>query len=177
MFNLLPREQKKKIRKLYLRRFAIVCIVTTSMLLGMFCILLVPSFAVSSQKLKSSVDRKTIIENYIAAADKDGLQAQLAEIKSDIDALQSTDVSAVKLVEEIIVNKGVGVTLHAFSFRTEATGEKRLQIEGVAETRDRLRQFQTNMEGLKFKSVDLPISNFAKDKDIAFDAIMIIANE
>lgn len=177
MFNLLPQEQKKKIRQNYLRRFAIVTIISGILLTIIFCVALIPAYVASSQKVFSAQERKQIIENSISSSDKGILQAQLTELKTDVEILQKKNISTVGLVQQIIINKGPGISISGFMLTTGSTGEKRFVVEGIADSREKLKQFQANVLAMKFKKVDLPISSFAKDKDIAFTMTITISNE
>ena len=155
----------------------IITIVGLILLSSILCILFFPSFIVSAQKLKAAQSRKKAIENSISIADKDGLQSKLIEIKNDIEALQQENLSPTQLVLKVLINKGPGISLEGFSFTGDATTDRQLIIVGKAESREKLKQFLGRMENQKFKNVDLPISNYAKDKDIAFKMTITISHE
>jgi hypothetical protein len=178
MFNLLPLEEKKKIRRLYLTRFAVASLLVFTFLTVATSVLLMPSFIIAMQKHKAAQVRKEIITNTISASEKSNIKEELIVFKKNVDLLKPADTSLLQLIEKVLVHKEEGVSISSFAYNVVSSGNKQVIIGGIASERDKLFQFQKKLEQEKtFARVDLPISNFAKDKDIIFTMTIGISNE
>jgi hypothetical protein len=68
------------------------------------------------------------------------------------------------------------IKINQFSFSPNSTSTETINLQGVSATRDSLVNFKKSLDesGL-FKSIDLPVSNFTKDKNISFNMTLTVA--
>jgi hypothetical protein len=80
---------------------------------------------------------------------------------------ESSGEEVSQVVADIILYKPAGISISAFMF--EHHDRARLSINGIAVDRESLLAFKETLEGQEmFTSVELPVSNLAKDRDIDF---------
>lgn len=175
MINLLPVEEKQKIRNLYRLRAAIVSLCMFSILLIAMSLGLTPSYL-------SARIRHQALSLEVSGSQDDG--AKKAELLAKAEAANQT-VSILlagrrtrppsEHIRAILSKKVAGIRIgdigYTSSTRAESPEDVRilLTLSGVASTRETLLLFAKTLESDKmFSSVDLPISNFVKNQNLPF---------
>lgn len=179
--NLLPKEQKDDLKKGFKMRFAIVVsfLVSISFLIGI--ILLFPAYFLTPGRSFSAPDQ-TLSDLTNNPADQEILNLP-EEIKSKL-ALVQTDlnqVSATAVISQIadLINRGVLLSSISFYRNQSYQGKKGtlITLSGTASSRDSLVSFSAALENSgSFSSVDMPVSNLTKDKNIPFNITVFIKN-
>lgn len=175
MFNLLPQEHQRDIRKEYIHRrrtlfFFILCFVFVS---GF--ITLLPSYVLSVQKENEVLTLEAKDDN-VQTADILKLNKSVTELKANA-SLVITDTPK-KLVHEIfaeILGKASSnISIKSLLYRKQGADPLEVSVVGVAKTREGLLSFAKALESIpSFSHVDVPVSNFAKDKNIEFSLVMV----
>jgi Tfp pilus assembly protein PilN len=178
MINLIPIEEKKKIRKDFYYRLLIVFLILFVFLAFVSLVAMVPAYVTSVDK-KISINKKLEIQKNEVMPEIDQ-QAQIA-IK-DLDnrlgllekARENKYVFSKKVIDEIISKKVSGIKINRIFYENDSLEGRKVNITGLAQNREQLLLFRRALENdSTFKNVDLPISNFVKGQDIQFNLDLI----
>ncbi len=176
MTNLLPQQEQVNIKKEYKHRRLVVIF---SALVVMFVVsagFLVPSFMLSNVKLREvSFDAEQArrasedlqkTKSVSSALLKDA-EKKLSLLIVDKNKNKNDASDVIRLVTD---NKSDRVRIQSITYemgKDKIAGK--MTVAGIAKDRDSLTEFVKILESQKlFTKVDLPVSNFAKDKDINF---------
>jgi hypothetical protein len=172
MFHLLPEKEKKILQREYISRLILIGLifVLASLLVG--SVFLFPSYLLSVRKLADANMNNQQVKSAIAAKTDSALTTFLATLKDNLNALvpisKTTNFSI--LAREITDKKESGIKINEFS-----QSDQTLIINGVSSDRQSLLRFSHELQTIKdFSKVDLPISDFAKDKDINFSITLTV---
>jgi hypothetical protein len=174
MFKLIGDESKKKVRKEYVLRRGIVMVAALAALVVMAIVALFPAYIISDSQYSEILARSEIIrlsEKQNERADlltwlKD-TNTKLSYLSPELDTDRPIELFKVFLTEE---NEGIQITSLSWKREKEKDKEKlTFIVSGVASDRQKLIRFESaiNTSG-KFAKVSLPVSQFAKEKDIDF---------
>lgn len=171
MFNLLPPNEKQNIIKEYAsRRLILMSLFLCALgLIGITA--LIPSYLLSRARineLSGDVKRSTALIEAKVLEDQAKVvtltNAKLGALSDVVD-----DVTIHDLFLNIIEKRGSGVRINALMYRRGDKDLGALTVTGVARDRESLSNFVQVLKGDPiFTKVDLPVSNFAKDKNTNF---------
>jgi len=174
MINLIPKEEKKKIILDFYFRFAILFIIMLD-----FCILiaffsLLPSYFISSTKhsfVSASLENKKLEQ--LPPLEENSL-ALVKDIDNKLILIEKFErnkfLPSVKVINAILSRKRSDIKITKILYEDKGTGGKRINIIGLAPSREVLLLFREALEGSPdFKNVNLPISNFVKGSNINFN--------
>ncbi len=171
MFTLIPEQYKKTIVREYHLRLATVGLALLFfgvMLAGAF---LVPSFLLSQSKVQS-VDANLSVFNKPDVAERNkALEKELVDTRNKLTILapKTDKLFSHEIISKILYRKVAGVSLSAIVLNKSADGKGEARLSGVASNRDTLIAFSKALEKQEpFTEVVLPVSNFAKSRDIDF---------
>ena len=173
MANLITEKQKKALKLDYRIRLCAV-ILFMICLLGFFILAYVVPYYVSLDKkdLKVAEQFKSVIgvenkENIGESASQ--VVARTVEELKVVGLYYQKSTSPSVYFSKVIQNKNSSVRIMSLSFNLGLDGQSKLLVGGIAQSREGLVSF---IEDLKvkagFASVESPISDFAKDRDISF---------
>lgn len=179
MINLIPNEEKKKIRKNFYVRVVIVSFFVLGIGILISNFILVPAlFYASLEKklvtdsfnqnqnkfnLETSKDNKVLIEN---------LENKILIIKN---AQKNKFLVSERVINILLAKKTEGIKITEINFNSNEKG-KSINIRGQALSREKLLLFKKNLEkDINFTKVDLPVSNFIKSTDIEFNLVLMPA--
>lgn len=176
MSNLLPKNEQAKFNKEYsLRRLSIIFFILSIVLIISF-ILLFPSYLLSRvRETTVSLDLESIKKVTNAANPNDDITNRLRDAKDKARALQITEKKLpVYDIFHSFQNKPRAIKLKDISYGK--VGEDIVvSIQGRADTRESLTEFERQLkENPNFSGVNLPISNFAKEKNIDFSMNIVV---
>lgn len=172
MLNILPQQQKNILKKEYSLRRIVVCLSFVVFALFISVTLLVPSyfsFYVRSNQAEinlaqAKADLSTDLQN-------DELTSELSTaIKHAVDLRPLVESTSVYDLVRLFESRPPAIKITNINF-INMTADTRpiINIRGMADDRDSLRAFAAALEGrVEFENVDLPVSNFVKEKDINF---------
>lgn len=177
MFNLLPDSFKDEMIKEYnLRRFLIVIMFVFFIQITFF-IFLLPSWLISNSKEESSKLRLAQLESSKLLSESATIKTVVKNINAELGIIDKSLEYPVftKYLDSILDKKTPNIKISMFSYVSNSSSTATVIIKGISATRDSLVEFKNSLDALKiFKSIDLPISNYAKDKDIEFGMNLII---
>lgn len=172
MANLLPIEEKNKIKKEYRMRLAVVAMFLLSGLIVVSIVLLAPSYILSSVKYKSATTRLEAEKKKISDS-ADGLDP--IKIAKKVNAnlkILGQESSMMPLSYDVFTtvvgHKPESVKIKSIFYDREKDAG-RVSVVGVSKDRKTLLLFLQSLESEKmFNSVELPISSFVEGEDIEF---------
>ncbi|MEY2671878.1 MAG: hypothetical protein RL687_295 [Candidatus Parcubacteria bacterium] len=178
MINLLPPNEKKKLKQEYLFRFLIVLFFILSILSLVASLFISPSY-------KYSVSKESIAQSNLEVFNAQNPQIDIEKLNSEIvktNGKLSFIISKKKdkfvsesVLEKILALRTGGIVFSQISYNSVNEQSSTVSIAGVASDRTALRSFKDALiaDGA-FSSVDLPISNFIKPYDIDFNMLLIL---
>ena len=171
--NLLPETRKRAFRRQYFLRLGTAVLVLLALLALLHGIMLLPTyFYARHEVLRGSADLATL-----KASARDAGEAEVATRTQNLAAsaanlarLESVPAASAALRAALDVPRpGIALTGFTFTAPAAANAPARRQISGMAGSRDALRRYAAALESLPFvASADLPISAYAKERDIDF---------
>lgn len=177
MFDFLPSDFKIKARRIYRGRLLLlyVCVGCLIFLISFF--LLLPSQMLALAKKKSLEGELSALKQSLSIKGNNTVENFVDVSKEKMSVIERTE--SVKLftdsLAEFFLYYTPGISLHSLIFeRTEK--QNIIRVSGIAKTRDSLLDFSKSLKSNhRFESVDLPVSNLARNKDIDF-SITVMEN-
>lgn len=173
MINLTPKEERKKIKADFYLRLVVVFIFSVSLSIIVFDVAMIPSYF-ASLLAQNAIEGKLAQQKStpVPALDIE-TQTTIQNINSRVKLVQEAEQAKFlvsdKVVNQILLNKMPDIKINSIFYSIDSQSIKRVQITGVAPSRDRLLLFRRALEENSFfKNVDLPISNFVKGSNINF---------
>lgn len=174
MFNLLPPNEKKILKKEYNARRAFVYVISVGALFVVSACLLVPLYVVYNNKLKSAeiqYDSLLHAQNNVKQSYADGIR-HLNVLLTLLNAPEAT--STLSIIGQVVAARPGGIVLSSISY--SAGSPASIEIGGIAASRDSLYAFTNALGNVQGFSVGvLPVSEFVKDSDIPFSITITIA--
>lgn len=172
MLHLLTEEHKKKVSKEYARRVWIVVSVIITALLFVSFAFLYPTYRMSHGRYAEILDQKKDIDTKIAVRQNDTSVDSVASISTSISALRmfNNEQDPATLITTLLAQKPKGVAIVRISYQSSPkAGVTRIELSGKSDTREHLVLFSQQVKNSKlFINVDVPLSSFAREKDIDF---------
>lgn len=175
MTNLLPQTEQQAIVKEYAHRRMVVVLVMCAVTIAICAIFLLPSYILSEVKLTEMMNaaqaaRTTSTE---LLQTKNSATVLLKETNRKVQFLKvpkEGEKSVYAVIDMIVKQKTANIRIQSFLYTAATeTAQGSVVLNGLAKDRESLTTFLKNMEAQPaFTTVDLPVSNFAKDKDIVF---------
>ena len=179
MINVLPEQEKSGLLREYRLRLATVCLCMTTLLAVLACILLLPSYVMSTSK-------ESILESRLVQMNELNPSVSLSDLNIFIDKINNTlslfdNKSIVRDTYKSVFlpllesrPNDIQISQFLYSDKGEVDGVD-LEIHGVAVNRGALQSFKTILENSgNFIKVDVPISNFVKRTNIDFTMSLYI---
>ena len=170
--NLLPHSRIAALRRDYFLRLGTVAVLALVALVGTHGVLLIPSYVFIEQQTMAREMTLAALEATLATDEEREADVRLSALRDDtvyLARLESVSTASAA-IRAILALPRPGVQLTSFTFEPPA-GEKegRMTVAGMADTRNTLRRYSLELSALPFvTSTDLPISAYAKERDILF---------
>lgn len=171
MFYLLPESEKKIILVEYKLRRTIIMLLFLSATCTISAVFLLPSYIISSAKDDEVMEKVDAVTTSTILQEGNELNARLSQTNLKLEALRPSMAGlSVDAVHLVLVHKKPGIQLTGFAYRKGEKETAQLSVSGMASTRDVLLEFVKELKAENaFSDVQLPVSNFAKDKNIEFN--------
>lgn len=175
MINLLPDNEKIKIKKEYRNKILIIILTISAVVFSLSLVLLVPSllFARAQSYL---IERNTeTVKKVSVAKDQEYIKKTASDINYKVSIVESSPENYIfsDSLNNIISSKISGVQITGVFFeKQDKKGEitNMFEIRGTANKREDLINFAKELESRKyFAKINLPVSNYVKDRDIEFN--------
>lgn len=178
MLNLLPEDQKKKVVAEYTKRiWATISLGAISVVI-ISATFLIPVYLMSHGTYADSLKVKRELEKQISISQKDTSAEGVKDIAATVSILKKytpVDMPS-RLIESVIKAKPGGISLARISYTPSQDSPDTIDITGKANTRASLVSFSKNLQAdTDFSSIYIPISNFAREKDIDFSVKLLAA--
>lgn len=178
MINLIPSEAKKHLLREYWVRTVTVWFFLWASALFLGVVLLAPSYVLINLQVKAYAETAETAnaknENFEAIAKELERSSKTAVALSE--NFSGTALSDYLALLKSFESRAVEVT--KISLSREGEGIAPIALTGIAADRQALAAFRNRMlEHEEIESVDLPISNLAKDKEIPFELTITLAKE
>lgn len=175
MLELLPKVQKKTIKKEYYLRLIVVAMLFLLMTGVLLMVSVSPSYFLSL--VKKNITNKEIenIEKTNSLGEYKEIETEIKNLKETISLLEKeTGNLLIKdLILKIISKKNSEVAISGISIDSSKNSQYQIFIKGISKSREALKLFMDKlMTEKEFSDVDLPISNFAKVANIDFNIII-----
>ncbi|MFA6273517.1 MAG: PilN domain-containing protein [Candidatus Paceibacterota bacterium] len=180
--NLLPQKEKIENQKDYLCRFlaGLVGVIIVSLMIGGFA--LFPSYILIQARqteLKVELDS---LNNSQSTSGSEEIYQLLETANRRVDFLSiHQGLSLTAAVKEISAYQPVGVIITSLAYHPQENASGRLvavvSLKGVASNREVIVDFVKNLQTEPtFTGINVPVSSFAKDRDIEF-SLTFVQNE
>ncbi|MEA2701798.1 MAG: hypothetical protein QOE22_507 [Candidatus Parcubacteria bacterium] len=171
--NLLPEARKRRFRRQYFLRLGTVTFLLLVLLALLHAALLLPTYLYARGEVARA---EAGLATFNAAGDAAGeaevvaRQARLKAATGNLSRLGTAPAASAPLRAVLAVPRpGIALTGFTFAAPASANATARMQVSGVAASRDALRQYVAALGALPFVTgADLPISAYAKETDIEF---------
>lgn len=177
MFNVLPENLKMQIKKEYRLRLLIVIFICIIFVLSSLLIFMLPPWVISSYKEWDVSSRVSNVSKSLSASNANAISAVVSSTNLKLNIINNTlqYPEITPIINVILINKTSGITIREFLYTSPNPQEGSITINGVANSREALVRFSKTLEQTKvFKTVDLPVSNLAKGKNIEFSVNLTI---
>jgi hypothetical protein len=175
MINLIPPQAKKGIVREYWTRVVSVWFYTWSAALLGGVLIMVPAYVLINSQVSVYEESAKLASEKVATFEdvSKGLAASSLQagklVTSFRQSLISERISALRSLEK------PGVTLSDFTIGRVDETYAPIQVTGTAQNRQALAAFRDRLLAQPdVASVDLPISNLAKDRDIQFSLLVVL---
>lgn len=171
--NVLPWEEKKRIKKIYIARLITVMLNIISTMFIVATILLIPSFFFSKTK-------ERLVENNLAQFNNENHEEEIKnfdaivqDINKDLAILQGAKINNLvgdNIIKELLEMKTAGISFSQISFvKKDSSSTGSIEIRGKAIDRTALKNFKTVLsKNPNYTNVNLPISDFIERSDLDF---------
>ncbi len=177
MFNVLPENIKREIKSNYRMRLIVVCLLIIIVVQVSALVFMLPSWVSSYYRQKDVANRAEKMNQNLPAIDMTAIDSEIKSTNFKLKILTSTleYPEIIPYINLILENKTNSIKLNSLTYTLPNQSSAKFNLNGVADSRDALLAFVKNIQNTgKFKAVDLPISNFAKDKNIRFSLDLTI---
>ena len=175
MINLIPPEGHKAVKREYRLRVMAVSLLFFGWVFFLFAIALIPTYILIQGQIKaftSETEQKLKKDDILAEADQEVRMTKdiLTQLK-----LSAVSVTASDAIAEVQKNAPAEIIFKTFSTEVNAGVIERIQVQGVAPTRDALSQLKGSIESSEmFEKAEVPISDLARDINLPFSITIVL---
>ena len=177
MFNLLPDNLKGKIKTEYQIRRLTVFLTFVIFLQISFLIFLSPSWVASVFRQEEAVSQIEKMRESLLSQNTNSVASIIAGTNAKLNIINTTleYPEVAPIFNVILSNQTSSIRLNGLTYTSINASTSALTMSGISTTRESLVSFVKSLEKSKaFKTVDLPVSNLAKDKNIDFAVSLIV---
>ncbi len=175
MFNLLDTQSKKEVHKTYILRRSIVMLCMAIFLYILFIISLVPTVYTVYVQRETQMFELNSLKSSGASKNVNFTESVIGSTNRILELFHKhVEKQAVTpILFSVLQKKTSAITWKSIQY--QSIGTPVLVIEGTAKTREDLLGFLKSLQSSgEFEKVDLPISNFAKNRDIPFNLTLTL---
>lgn len=180
--NLLPQKEKMENQRDYFYRFSagLVGAALVSLLLGGFALL--PPYILIQAKQAELKTELNSFDNSQNASGSEEVYKLLETANQRVNFLSLySDLFLTTAVKEILARRPAGVVITSLAYHPQENANGRsvavVSLKGVASRREVIMEFVKNLQTEPtFVGINVPVSSFAKDRDIEF-SLTFVQNE
>lgn len=181
--NLLSKEEQQHVRKEYKRRRLILIELVFLAFLVVSIVELFPLYT-HSNLISKEADRRSSAIGQTDESRVQNVDKAFGDIRQKTRRITPSDKRFLitNILPKILDLKTADVRVENISFSEQVTDKNKVShiigISGVAATREALLAFGNSLRREAFiKEVDLPVSNFAKERDLEFSLSIILTEQ
>jgi len=175
MFKLLTDEARQKVSEEYTLRRGVLTMLGVSAVLVVGSISLVPAYIISESHIRVAQARTEALKNSPTGEKRDELVSWLSVTNKKLKILSPNSQTSIPYESfiKVVSSKSTGIKIAELEWSKTDT-DTLLVIRGNASDRQALLDFQSKLNDTKaFSKAVLPVSDFAKDKDIDFELKLV----
>lgn len=176
--NLLPPERKRTLARAYLFRLLTLAFFAAGAVCIAHGILLFPAYAYLLEENEIQKERVAELSERREVSGFTDVSERIAAFSARAASLEElrTHPAASDALYAVLKVPRSGVRITSFGFAAPEGGEPgRMQVAGVAATREALRAFDSALASLPFvRSTDLPLSAYARESSIPFSIALTL---
>lgn len=170
MINLIPAEAKKHLVREYWLRSVTVWFSLWAFALALGIFVLVPSYVLINLQVKAYSDSAQTADEKNANFESVGKDLERASKTAGSLSEHFTESPITDYIKLLRSFESSSISITQISIDRAVSGVSPIKMTGIAEDRQSLAAFRSRMlEDETIETVDLPISNLAKDRQIPFD--------
>ncbi len=180
MINLIPKEEKKKMKKDFLFRVLTVSLVVFGFVVIAGAVALLPSYFQAVIENSLAREKLALQQNEPVSVSEAQVMAEISDLDKKLQIIESASenkfIVSDRVINDVIFKKMSDIKVTDISYENNVTKGREIRISGEAPSRERLLLFRLALEASgKFQKVDLPISNFVRGKNITFSLTLVPA--
>lgn len=170
--NLLPPDRIRALKRDYFLRLGTTTLFVLAAVALMGVALLAPVYLSLQQESATQQARLQELDTQLAASGGKETGVRLSALATSVTYLArlATTTTATNAVRGVLETPRSGIMVTGITFVPGGAGGSKMTLLGMARTREELRAYANALSALPFiTNVDLPISSYAKEKDIPFN--------
>ncbi|MFA7193608.1 MAG: hypothetical protein WC087_01695 [Candidatus Paceibacterota bacterium] len=168
MLRLLLKEEKKEIKKEYIRRVLTIIFLGLSGVLFLFLVSLLPAFFLLSVDQKVLNQELSVAQDVELNADRQRLKEKLKNLQQTLNLIDTPNSDISYYIQKITERQPRDINILSLDF-TKNADKNSIVVQGVANSRTSLSSFVKVLETVdEFEAVNLPFSSFTREVDIPF---------
>lgn len=172
VINVLPKQDKKNIKRIYWARFSSSLFNILSFMIVLTIILLFPSYFYSKSEEKIADQKLALFNLENPTNENKNLDQIIKDINKNMILLKDatpTYLLSDKILKEILNIRTEGITYTQIVYNKKNIETATLDIKGMATDRTALKNFKMTLDNnINYKKVELPISNFIEKENLDF---------
>jgi hypothetical protein len=166
MINLLPYNEKKRMKRLRVLRVVLVVLWSVIIVTAILCLLLLPSMTIITTRYNLAQNEITRLENAGVVVRPETIAQNSERARLLVDQFASNTTlspnDAIAIAQKYIPT--TGLTLSGYTFTVSE--DQRLTMKGMVTTREVLQSYVDALQSDEHVAmVDSPITNYLKQKD------------
>lgn len=168
MLKLLLTEEKKEIKKEYIRRILSIVFLGLSIILFLFLVSLLPAFFLLNVDQKVLNQELSVAQDVELNADRQRLKEKLQNLQQTLNLIDTPNSDFSYYIQKITERQPRDINILSLDF-TKNANKNSIIVQGVANSRTSLSSFVKVLETVdEFEAVNLPFSSFTREVDIPF---------
>jgi len=177
MINLIPPQARSQITAEYWVRVVTVWLFLLAVIAVLAGAFLLPSYVLVTSQVRSFAAQAEIAKALVAEGDGTArvlvVASEQARLLLEIEKTERFTT----IIEAVKAAASNGIELNGYDFSRTTNAIAPVQVSGTAITRQAFATFRDALlEQSTIATVNLPISNFAKDRDIDFSLTLMVAS-
>ncbi|MEI6316488.1 MAG: hypothetical protein WCO65_02040 [bacterium] len=179
MSNLLPVQEKKHLKLLYKKRFAVIALRACMVLCLAASLCLLPSFIYSKNEENSLLVKKAMLDRQATGELKQSLISAIADINTRLAVFNRQNFLSpitASFIDPILQSKTSSVSLTNMSYVVNPNSTiATVTLSGVSVSREAILMFASNLKSMPgVSNVDVPITNFIKESNMPFTITLTV---
>ncbi len=170
-YTLLPTEERRALRREYRLRISITLLLFLSCGVVLGIAALLPSYLHTYGTEREALQRQQELLRSRRESGADQIEKAVVQSQALAEKLLSDADKAIysDILQKIISRRAKDILLGSFAVTSLGTTTSEIVLQGTAATRESLLAFKKSLESESiFSSIELPLSDLAKSRNIAF---------